>query len=140
MSEKITRREFVRDGAVAAAGMAAGLSATYTVHAGNPEEADTSKIVNYNPDMEYRRAGKTDWMTSAVCLGGHWKRLNTVVPGLYGILVVLIFGLGHRIWARKSRSINGSSNKDATSSRVQSLLVDWIVVAAGWVIQWFHFD
>ena len=25
----------------------------------------------------------TGWMTSAVCLGGHWKRLNTVVPGLF---------------------------------------------------------
>ncbi|HUT13186.1 MAG TPA: aldo/keto reductase [Thermoguttaceae bacterium] len=83
MADKITRREFVRDGAVAAAGVAAGLAATQTVHAGNPEKADTSKIVNYNPDMEYRRCGKTDWMTSAVCLGGHWKRVNLVVPGLF---------------------------------------------------------
>jgi len=83
MSEKLTRREFVRDSAVAAAGVAVGLKATETVHAGNPEQADTSKIVNYNPDMEYRRCGRTDWMTSAVCLGGHWKRLNTVVPGLF---------------------------------------------------------
>jgi aryl-alcohol dehydrogenase-like predicted oxidoreductase len=39
--------------------------------------------MNYNPDMEYRRCGRTGWMTSAVCLGGHWKRLNTVVPGLF---------------------------------------------------------
>jgi len=83
MAEKITRREFVRDGTVAAAGVAAGLAATQTVHAGNPEKADTSKILNYNPDMEYRRCGKTNWMTSAVCLGGHWKRVNTVVPGLF---------------------------------------------------------
>jgi len=83
MADKITRREFVRDGAVAAAGVAAGLAATQTVHAGNPENADTSKILNYNPDMEYRRCGKTDWMTSAVCLGGHWKRVNLVVPGLF---------------------------------------------------------
>ena len=44
----ITRREFVRDGAMAAAGAAVGLSATATVRANNPEKADTTKIVNYN--------------------------------------------------------------------------------------------
>ncbi|OHB78599.1 MAG: hypothetical protein A2V98_24665 [Planctomycetes bacterium RBG_16_64_12] len=33
--------------------------------------------------MEYRRAGKTGWMVSAVCLGGHWKRVNQMVPGLF---------------------------------------------------------
>jgi aryl-alcohol dehydrogenase-like predicted oxidoreductase len=32
---------------------------------------DTSKILNYNPNMEYRRQGKTNLMVSAVCLGGH---------------------------------------------------------------------
>jgi len=83
MAERVTRREFVRDTAAVAAGMAAGLTATYTVHAGNPDGADTSKIVNYNPEMEYRRCGRTDWMISCVCLGGHWKRVNTVVPGLF---------------------------------------------------------
>ena len=83
MADKLTRREFVRDTAVTAAGVAAGLTATYTVHAGNPEKADTGKILNYNPEMEYRRCGKTDWMTSVVCLGGHWKRLNTVIPDLF---------------------------------------------------------
>jgi aryl-alcohol dehydrogenase-like predicted oxidoreductase len=79
---KVTRRKFVRDMAVVA-GMAAGLKPTYTVHAGNPEEADTRKILNYNEQMEYRRGGKTDLMFSAVCLGGHWKRVDAVVPGLF---------------------------------------------------------
>ncbi len=83
MSDQVTRRDFVRGGAIAAAGMAAGLTPTLTVRAGNPDDADTSKIMNYNPDMEYRRCGRTNWMVSAVCLGGHWKRLNTVVPGLF---------------------------------------------------------
>jgi len=83
MSDKVTRREFVRDGAVAAAGIAAGLSASRTVYAGNPTNKKTDGILNYNEQMEYRRAGKTDWMVSAVCLGGHWKRVNTVVPGLF---------------------------------------------------------
>jgi aryl-alcohol dehydrogenase-like predicted oxidoreductase len=83
MANEITRREFVRDGAMAAAGVAAGLTATYTVRAGNPAQADTSQIMNYNPEMEYRRCGRTNWMISAVCLGGHWKRLDTVIPGLF---------------------------------------------------------
>jgi aryl-alcohol dehydrogenase-like predicted oxidoreductase len=30
--------------------------------------------------MEYRRLGKTGMMVSSVCLGGHWKRLGTVMP------------------------------------------------------------
>jgi aryl-alcohol dehydrogenase-like predicted oxidoreductase len=72
MSEnKVTRREFVKTGAAVAAGAAVGLTPTYTVAAGNPKNLDTSKIVNYNPDMEYRRQGKTNLMVSAVCLGGH---------------------------------------------------------------------
>jgi len=37
--------------------------------------ADTGKILNYNQNMEYRRLGKTGLMVSAVCLGGHWKRV-----------------------------------------------------------------
>ena len=46
---------------------------------GNPTNQDTSKILNYNPDMEYRRLGKTGLMVSAVALGGHWKRVDTMV-------------------------------------------------------------
>jgi len=80
MSETINRREFVRDGALAAAGVAVGLTATYTVHAGNPDKAETGRILNYNPDMEYRRCGKTNLMVSAVCLGGHWKRIELALP------------------------------------------------------------
>jgi len=33
--------------------------------------------------MEYRRLGRTGLMVSAVCLGGHWKRLDTLIPGLF---------------------------------------------------------
>jgi aryl-alcohol dehydrogenase-like predicted oxidoreductase len=32
--------------------------------------------------MEYRRCGKTNLMISAICLGGHWKRIDTVVRGM----------------------------------------------------------
>ncbi len=82
---KVTRRQFVRDTAVVAAGagVAGFLTPTYTVHAGNPSQEDVSTILNYNPDMEYRRCGKTNLMISAVCLGGHWKRLDGIIPGLF---------------------------------------------------------
>ena len=71
---EVSRREFVRDSALAAAAVAAGLSAA---RAGEP---DKTKILSYNENMEYRRLGKTGWMVSAVCLGGHWKRVRTIVP------------------------------------------------------------
>ncbi len=69
----VTRREFVRDSAVAAAAMAAAAGAA---------PVDKSKILNYNEHMEYRRLGKTGLMVSAVCLGGHWKRIDKIVPGI----------------------------------------------------------
>jgi len=83
MENRVTRREFVRDTALGAAAMAAGASVVNTVAVGNAAKVDTSKIVSYNPDMEYRRCGKTNWMVSAVCLGGHWKRVDLMVPGLF---------------------------------------------------------
>ena len=81
--DRLSRRDFVRTGAAAAAGMAAGIVGTYTIQAGNPQKAKTDGILNYNADMEYRRCGKTGLMVSAVCLGGHWKRVNTVVSGVF---------------------------------------------------------
>ncbi|MBM4024009.1 MAG: aldo/keto reductase [Planctomycetes bacterium] len=58
----ITRRQFMRDSAAAAITLAGVAQAGHL---------DTSKILNYNPDMEYRRQGKTNLMFSAVGLGGH---------------------------------------------------------------------
>jgi aryl-alcohol dehydrogenase-like predicted oxidoreductase len=63
-----TRREFLRDSAAFAAGAAITMSGVIPVKA---KEVDTSKILNYNPNMEYRRQGSTNLMFSAVCLGGH---------------------------------------------------------------------
>ena len=76
-----TRREFIRDTASAAAAVAIGMTAANTVYPGNPTGQDTSKILNYNPDMEYRRCGKTGLMVSAAALGGHWKRVIKVIGG-----------------------------------------------------------
>lgn len=73
-----TRREFVRETALVAAGMLGGLSPVGELpangaasFASDSPSVDKSKILNYNENMEYRRLGKTGLMVSAVCLGGH---------------------------------------------------------------------
>ena len=69
---RVTRRKFVCDAALAAAGVATGAGWAHSpARAAEVQPVDTSKILNYNPDMEYRRQGKTGLMVSAVCLGGH---------------------------------------------------------------------
>jgi aryl-alcohol dehydrogenase-like predicted oxidoreductase len=67
------RRDFFSKGALAAG------SAIIGVGGAGAKEYDRSKILNYNQNMEYRRLGKTGLMVSSVCLGGHWKRLNTML-------------------------------------------------------------
>jgi predicted aldo/keto reductase-like oxidoreductase len=71
---QITRREFVKQSAVAAASLAAAAAAAQAA------AQDTKKALNYNPNMEYRRAGKTGLMVSAVSMGGHWKRIEKMLP------------------------------------------------------------
>jgi len=73
---KITRRDFVKQGAAAAAGIAAAAAAA---RAAETAQAPAGKILNHNAAMEYRRLGKTGLMVSAVSLGGHWKRLDKIV-------------------------------------------------------------
>lgn len=66
----LKRRDFVAGCLAAGARTAAGA---------------TSGILNYNPNMEYRRLGKTGLMVSAVCLGGHWKRAGVMIhPAFQG--------------------------------------------------------
>ena len=73
----LTRRDLMRTGAVAAAGLAVG--STQQAYAGN----DVTKTRSYNPEMKYRPLGKTGLWISSVCLGGHWKRVDKMVPGLF---------------------------------------------------------
>jgi predicted aldo/keto reductase-like oxidoreductase len=73
-ADNLTRRDFMRDSAVAAVALAAALRSTGSA-AGQKEGASVEKTHSYNPNMEYRRLGKTPLMLSAISLGGHWKRL-----------------------------------------------------------------
>ena len=79
----MNRRQFLSSSAVA--GALAGASAQGApVQAAKKRSAVPQRrsILNFHERMEYRRLGKTGLMVSAVCLGGHWKRVATVVPGV----------------------------------------------------------
>ena len=70
--EKLSRRSFIRNTSLAAAGSIAGALAGKGQAKDNKDKPiDTSKILNYNPKMGYRRLGKTGIMISEVSLGGH---------------------------------------------------------------------
>jgi predicted aldo/keto reductase-like oxidoreductase len=71
----------MREGALTAAGLTVGLVAagSQSAHA----ESTQDKTRSYNPEMEYHRLGKTGLWISAVCLGGHWKRVDKMVPGVF---------------------------------------------------------
>lgn len=73
-----SRREFVKTSSLAVLGASLAPLRLPGAQAAPP---DTSHIKNYNPDMEYRRCGKTGWMVSAVGMGGHWKRINQIIGG-----------------------------------------------------------
>lgn len=75
----MSRRAFVRDTTTTAAGLAIGV-ATVKANA-SPQEVppEVKNTRSYNSQMEYRRLGKTDLWVSAVCLGGHWKRIDKVI-------------------------------------------------------------
>lgn len=72
--DRFSRRDFMRNTSLAAAGTIAGALAANTRADVNP--VHTSKIINFHPKMIYRRLGKTGLMLSEVSLGGHWKNRN----------------------------------------------------------------
>ena len=72
----INRRQFIRNSAVAVGCVAAGLGGNFIAQAA--DTADIKKTRSYNPDMEYRRLGNTGLWVSAVCLGGHFKRVAEI--------------------------------------------------------------
>jgi len=88
--ERMTRRDFLQTSASAAAagGLALGIGALGPKAAQAAGASDVSKTRSYNPEMEYRRLGKTGLWVSAVCLGGHWKRIDKILgrtgKGIFG--------------------------------------------------------
>ncbi|MBL7223064.1 MAG: aldo/keto reductase [Candidatus Brocadiae bacterium] len=84
MSADMNRRSFMQHGAVAVGGLAAGMAGNFVASAA--DEADIKKTRSYNAEMEYRRLGSTGLWVSAVCFGGHWKRVGQVtgqpIPGV----------------------------------------------------------
>ena len=55
--------------------------------------------------MEYRRCGKTNMMVSAVCLGGHWKRVDKVLPEKAGGQGWLGLGAGDPDFDKNRRDV-----------------------------------
>lgn len=72
----IKRRDFMSGGALVAGALAGGLGRAQVK---GEKKASGTKILNYNENMEYRRLGKTGLMVSAVCMGGHWKRIGNML-------------------------------------------------------------
>lgn len=74
----LTRRRFMYEGAVAAGAVVTlGSSGNFLAQAKDSEEV--KKTRSYNKDMQYRRLGRTGMWVSAVCMGGHWKRVAAVI-------------------------------------------------------------
>lgn len=73
-----TRRKFMRDTSLMAAGAVAGALIPAGQAVVEATDSAIRKTPSYNPDMEYRRLGRTGLWVSAVCLGGHWKRVNVM--------------------------------------------------------------
>ncbi len=75
--DRVTRRQFVKDGSLAAAGLAltaAGCEQAKKGETGKPSESHAAThALNYHPKMHYRKLGKSDLMISELSLGGHWK-------------------------------------------------------------------
>lgn len=77
--EKLSRRSFIRNTSLLAAGTVAGaLGGRRSAFSDEAKPVDTTKILNYNPKMGYRRLGKTGLMVSEISLGGHWTNREGV--------------------------------------------------------------
>ena len=109
--KKVTRRQFMRDGAMVTAGLAMGLGA----NSASAKSLDTSKILNYNQNMEYRRQGKTNLMVSAVCLGGHSRsnqqQRNEIVSRAIDIGINYIDSCTKGEVVRDAAALKGRRNK-----------------------------
>ena len=80
-TQTISRRDFMRNSMMATAAIATTMNLSFSrpVWAGEKDMDAVKKTRSYNPDMEYRRLGKTGLWVSAVCMGGHWKRIDKIL-------------------------------------------------------------
>ena len=76
--KELSRRKFIQKTSLVAAGTVAGVLASRRPASGKADQSAAKKTLCYNENMEYRRLGKTGLWISAVCLGGHWKRVNVM--------------------------------------------------------------
>jgi aryl-alcohol dehydrogenase-like predicted oxidoreductase len=72
-NDKLSRRIFIRNSLTALGTVAGALGGKRCASGGTFKSIDTSKILNYDPRMGYRRLGRTGLLVSEVSLGGHWK-------------------------------------------------------------------
>jgi predicted aldo/keto reductase-like oxidoreductase len=75
-NESISRRSFVCSTSLGAIGAVAGVLTDTSDALPEPDgtvKTKSAKILNYHPQMGYRRLGKTNLMISEVSLGGHWR-------------------------------------------------------------------
>ncbi|MBW7989837.1 MAG: aldo/keto reductase [Planctomycetes bacterium] len=112
-NNKVTRRRFMQNSAIAAAGVAVGLGAASNNAKAAP--VNTSKILNYNQNMEYRRQGKTNLMISAVCLGGHSRskqaERNDIVSRAIDVGINYIDACTRGEVIRDSKALKGRRDK-----------------------------
>ena len=92
--DRVTRRDFLRDSALVAAGAAAGLGLSRRPALGADVPDEVRRTRSYNSAMRYRRLGKTGLWVSAVCLGGHWKGMERVLKGPVPGLGAFVSGPG----------------------------------------------
>lgn len=69
--KELSRRDFLKNSSLAGIGAVVGTATADRSAAGG--QSDTSKILNYNSKMHYRRLGKTALILSEIGIGGHWK-------------------------------------------------------------------
>ena len=78
-NDELSRRDFLRNTSIMTAGVITGALAGHgctlsdRTKPGDISKIDTSKILNYNPKMGYRRLGKTGLIISEIVLGGHFN-------------------------------------------------------------------
>jgi aryl-alcohol dehydrogenase-like predicted oxidoreductase len=103
----------MQDSAIKAAGVAVGLGALGQNAGAAP--VNTSKILNYNQNMEYRRQGKTNLMVSAVCLGGHSRskqaERNEIVSRAIDVGINYIDACTRGEVIRDSKALKGRRDK-----------------------------